>query len=292
MVNNLSNQSGLLKKLFESKIADIDRNGKISTSLETKKVLDAFIAEFSKNYDAVDYSCIADYVFTTEAENSSEDNENLEYNINLLLDKAPEENRALLNKNLIKIRNHYNLSRIQKRFVRQNAEKANNLAQELYEKTLPEIQKQIKNTEDTIKNTKYAIKNTKDAIEEVEATKSSIYTDMIAILGVFSAFVFLMFGGIEVIRAVFDVADDLGKIQLTKLVSIGSLMMIAVLTMLYSLLLWIARITGKEFGSCLSSKCKDGCKHKWRHCILRHSFYFGMMILLVLLTILTSVCKF
>lgn len=115
-------------------------------------------------------------------------------------------------------------------------------------------------------------------ITEVRNMKSGIYTDFIAILGVFSAFVFVMFGGIEIARAVFDVGDDLQTMDLSKIITVSSLMMIAILTLMYSLLLWIARITGKEFGNCMS--CDKGCKHKWRHLFMRHSFYFCLLILL------------
>ena len=93
-----------------------------------------------------------------------------------------------------------------------------------------------------------------------------------------------MFGGIEVARAVFDIGDDLLNMNLSKMIIISCLMLIGVITLMYSLLLWIARITNKEIGNCMSSKCKEGCSHKWKHFYLRHSFYFSLIILLVIIT--------
>lgn len=132
----------------------------------------------------------------------------------------------------------------------------------------------------------------KKEVESVEEIKSSIYTDFISILGVFSAFVFLMFGGIDVVRAVIDVADDLQVISLSRLIILSSLMLVAVLTLLYCLLLWIARITGKRFGECHKPDCQNGCKHKWKHFYYRHSFYFSMIIALILVVVVTYFVKF
>ncbi|MEN4306856.1 hypothetical protein R2580_09435, partial [Streptococcus pyogenes] len=74
-------------------------------------------------------------------------------------------------------------------------------------------------------------------------------------------------------------------------ITVSSLMLIGVLTLMYSLLLWVARITGKNFGNCYSSKCDNGCQHKWRHFLMRHSFYFSLMFLLVLTTVVSH-CLF
>ncbi|HHK1866416.1 TPA: hypothetical protein ACQOKE_001327, partial [Streptococcus pyogenes] len=135
------------------------------------------------------------------------------------------------------------------------------------------------------------LKEKTKAIEQkmfkLDEIKSSIYTDFIAILGVFSAFVFVMFGGIDVARAIFDIGNDLQTLDLSRMITVSSLMLIGVLTLMYSLLLWVARITGKNFGNCYSSKCDNGCRHKWRHFLMRHSFYFSLMFLLVLTTVVS-----
>ena len=126
-------------------------------------------------------------------------------------------------------------------------------------------------------------------VDDIHDTKSSIYTDFIAILGVFSAFVFVLFGGIEVARAVFDIGDDLQTMDLSKMITISCLMLIGILTLLYSLLLWIARITDKKIGHCMVEECENGCKYKWKHFYMRHSFYFTIVIFLTTITFISYV---
>lgn len=166
-------------------------------------------------------------------------------------------------KNLNKIHRHYKLALIQKNFILRTTIEVEERANELKEKTKAIEQK----------------------MSELDETKSSIYTDFIAILGVFSAFVFVMFGGIDVARAIFDIGNDLQTLDLSRMITISSLMLIGVLTLMYSLLLWVARITGKNFGNCYSPKCVNGCQHKWCHFLMRHSFYFSLMTLLILVII-------
>lgn len=114
-------------------------------------------------------------------------------------------------------------------------------------------QANLSNNLSTIENT---IGETQKELDDIRDTKSSIYTDFIAILGVFSAFVFVLFGGIEIARAAFDIGDDLQTMDLSKMITISCLMLIGVLTLLYSLLLWIARITDKKLGIVWSKSVK------------------------------------
>lgn len=147
-------------------------------------------------------------------------------------------------------------------------------------------QANLSNNLSTIENT---IGETQKELDDIRDTKSSIYTDFIAILGVFSAFVFVLFGGIEIARAAFDIGDDLQTMDLSKMITISCLMLIGVLTLLYSLLLWIARITDKKIGHCVVEECENGCKHKWKHFYMRHSFYFTIVIFLTAITFISYV---
>lgn len=171
---------------------------------------------------------------------------------------------SLFIKNLNKIHRHYKLALIQKNFILRTTTEVEERAHDLKDKTKAIEQKMFK-------------------FDEI---KSSIYTDFIAILGVFSAFVFVMFGGIDVARAIFDIGSDLQTLDLSRMITIASLMLIGILTLMYSLLLWIARITGKNFGNCYSPKCVNGCKYKI-HFFMRHSFYFSLIILLVFITVIS-----
>lgn len=232
----------------------------------------------------IPYDFIAEYVFGTDTENSPEKNEILNTNIEILLKhfKGCQQKQTALADNLEKIRTHYALAQIQKEYIT----KASKDVGEIVNKLVPVVG----TIEEQTKKSKRRMADIEEAVESVKDTKSGIYTDFIAILGVFSAFVFLMFGGIDVVRAVIDVADDLQSIPLSRLVILGSLMLIAVLTMLYCLLLWIARITGKTVGSCHKVDCKEFCKHKWKHFYYRHSFYFSLMFILAILVAVAYIC--
>ncbi|WP_368395402.1 hypothetical protein [Streptococcus gallolyticus] len=241
----------------------------------------------------IPYDQIAGVVYKNE--NSDENNEVLNLNAELILSSYTGDSRENLEKNLEKIQNNYTLAQVQKEFITKNSENARILLQDLK----PSLEKLLQQTEQfeatnanlsknlsVIKNT---VKETQKELDDIHDTKSSIYTDFIAILGVFSAFVFVLFGGIEIARAVFDIGDDLQTMDLSKLITISCLMLIGVLTLLYSLLLWIARITDKKIGHCMSDKCKNGCKHKWKHFYMRHSFYFTIVIFLTVITFISYI---
>ncbi len=264
----MGNTAKLIKILLGKNLSKLRDDDK-------QKVLEVFRQMFSDSALTIPYNDIADYVYQNE--NSGEDNEVLNENIRLILDGSPNETKEILSKNLDKIKTNYSLSQVQREYILRNSKQAQDTVSELHH-LITEVEEQIKTSEKSMNKMDLDIADITTRITEVRNMKSGIYTDFIAILGVFSAFVFVMFGGIEIARAVFDVGDDLQTMDLSKIITVSSLMMIAILTLMYSLLLWIARITGKEFGNCMS--CDKGCKHKWRHLFMRHSFYFCLLILL------------
>ncbi|AQP41527.1 phage protein [Streptococcus gallolyticus] len=257
----------------------------------------SLLASYHEQLDDPDltipYDQIAGVVY--ENENSDENNEVLNLNIELILSTYSGGCFDNLDKNLRKIQNNYTLAQVQKEYIIKNSEKARSLLQDLkpsLEKLLQQTEQfQVANTNlsnnlSTIENT---IGETQKELDDVRDTKSSIYTDFIAILGVFSAFVFVLFGGIEIARVAFDIGDDLQTMDLSKMITISCLMLIGVLTLLYSLLLWIARITDKKIGHCMVEECENGCKHKWKHFYMRHSFYFTIVIFLTAITFISYV---
>ena len=264
----MGNTAKLIKILLGKNLSKLRDDDK-------QKVLEVFRQMFSDSALTIPYNDIADYVYQNE--NSGEDTEVLNENIRLILDGSPNETKEILSKNLDKIKTNYSLSQVQREYILRNSKQAQDTVSELHH-LITEVEEQIKTSEKSMNKMDLDIADITTRITEVRNMKSGIYTDFIAILGVFSAFVFVMFGGIEIARAVFDVGDDLQTMDLSKIITVSSLMMIAILTLMYSLLLWIARITGKEFGNCMS--CDKGCKHKWRHLFMRHSFYFCLLILL------------
>lgn len=255
-------------------------------------LLKVYHREMARDNVTIPYEIIAEYVYSHE--NSDEENEKLNSNIDFIISEfsGTDSQKDILIKNLEKIKSNYSLAQTQKKYILKNSQEAKDVLREI----IPELKNLAKETsnltttndelKEQAKETKDILQIAKQEVDDVRDTKSSIYTDFIAILGVFSAFVFVMFGGIDVARAIFDIGSDLQILDLSRMITIASLMLIGILTLMYSLLLWIARITGKNFGNCYSPKCVNGCKYKI-HFFMRHSFYFSLIILLVFITVIS-----
>ncbi|HGK8359581.1 TPA: hypothetical protein ACJ7FE_001779, partial [Streptococcus pyogenes] len=184
-----------------------------------KSTLDVYYRYLLDSNLTIPYNRIAKYVY--ENEQSDEVNEILENKIKFIVTKfqGGSKDKDILIKNLDKIKSNYSLAQTQKKFILKNSQ----AAKDILRKVKPELNK----LEETVE----AIHQ---EVEDVRDTKSSIYTDFIAILGVFSAFVFVMFGGIDVARAIFDIGNDLQTLDLSRMITVSSLMLIGVLTLMYS----------------------------------------------------------
>ena len=285
------------------------------SKLDDDKIIKTLQDNLSEENLAIPYDYIADYVYQNE--NSNELNEKLNKNIDYLsttIEADDTARKSILDKNLKKISSNYSLSQVQKSYISKVAREVeqglknvntqlnqvNTLLQDAQKqsedsnKILEEAQTQLNQVNTLLQGAQKQSEDSNEILEavqkqsnEIEKTKSSIYTDFIAILGIFSAFVFVMFGGIDIARAVFDIGDDLLNMDLSRMITISCLMLIGVITLLYSLLLWIARITNKEIGRCMSSKCEVRCEHKWKHLFLRHSFYFSLIVILAIITFIS-----
>ena len=257
------------------------------SKLDNNKIIKTLQDNLSEENLAIPYDYIADYVYQNE--NSNELNEKLNKNIDYLsttIEADDTARKSILDKNLKKISSNYSLSQVQKSYI-------SKVAREV-EQGLKNVNTQLNQVNTLLQDAQKQSEDSNEILEavqkqsnEIEKTKSSIYTDFIAILGIFSAFVFVMFGGIDIARAVFDIGDDLLNMDLSRMITISCLMLIGVITLLYSLLLWIARITNKEIGRCMSSKCEVRCEHKWKHLFLRHSFYFSLIVILAIITFIS-----
>lgn len=285
------------------------------SKLDDNKIIKTLQDNLSEENLAIPYDYIADYVYQNE--NSNELNEKLNKNIDYLsttIEADDTARKSILDKNLKKISSNYSLSQVQKSYISKVAREVeqglknvntqlnqvNTLLRDAQKqsedsnKILEEAQTQLNQVNTLLQGTQKQSEDSNEILKavqkqsnEIEKTKSSIYTDFIAILGIFSAFVFVMFGGIDIARAVFDIGDDLLNMDLSRMITISCLMLIGVITLLYSLLLWIARITNKEIGRCMSSKCEVRCEHKWKHLFLRHSFYFSLIVILAIITFIS-----
>lgn len=136
----------------------------------------------------------------------------------------------------------------------------------LYQKTKKEVS-DIQSNLDKIND---EAKEASETLKEINQVKTSIYTDFIAILGVFSSFVFVMFGGFS---ALSSTIESIGRanISMVKVVFISSVLIGFLITVLYSLMYWISLIIGKQlvYKYC---GCENECK-ELSHQLLKHRYY-------------------
>ena len=167
---------------------------------------------------------------------------------------------------------------------------ANSQYQNLYQKTeievsklnlgLDESKRKLESlaidVQDQSEKSKEKLKEVSNELDNVKTTKTSIYTDFIAILGVFSSFVFVMFGGFS---ALSDIIQSLSYIRtsMPKILIISSLLFGFLITILYSLLYWISLIIDKPIFNNVCD-CEQTCT-KVKHIFIKHRYYLIIIVM-------------
>lgn len=232
-----------------------------------EKLLNFLYATFEKE-QPIPYDFIAKFVYSLDNVDSQEEDERLNANVNLLTKYYEGGNEGILKSNFDKIRNNYRLAIAQREFIEQTAKIGeNNLAK------MAELINEINTRADYVSK----------KVNSIEDTKSSIYTDFIAILGVFSSFVFVMFGGFSSLSDIISTLS-LKEVSVARTLMISSFLMASMFTIVYSLIVWIAKIIGKSIivKSCECNICRD----PW-HAFLRHKLYSIIMTTLVAVFIIS-----
>lgn len=176
---------------------------------------------------------------------------------------------------------------------------ANSQYQNLYQKTenevgklnldLDESKRKLESIENDVQNqSEKSIKILKEAsneLDEVKKTRTSIYTDFIAILGVFSSFVFVMFGGFSALSSIIESVGR-ANISMTKVIFISSVLIGFLITVLYSLVYWISLIIGKQlvYKTC---DCEGVCKNL-KHLFIKHRYYLSIIGVCLLFSIISA----
>lgn len=150
---------------------------------------------------------------------------------------------------------------------------------------LSEIQKSFKEAEEKLKDADKKIKNYQIKIDEFSKKQTSIYTDFIAILGVFSSFVFVMFGGFSALSSIIESVGR-ANISMTKVIFISSVLIGFLITVLYSLVYWISLIIGKQlvYKTC---DCEGVCKNLM-HLFVKHRYYLSIIGACLLFSIISA----
>lgn len=134
--------------------------------------------------------------------------------------------------------------------------------------------------QDNLQKADSEISKYEEKVESLYAKQSSIYTDFITILGVFSSFVFVMFGGFSALSDIIQ-SVSYSTVSLTKTLLISSSLFGFLITVLYSLLYWVSIIIDKPFFQ-YECDCEKPC---WNliHQFAKHRYYLIVMLVCMLL---------
>lgn len=194
-------------------------------------------------------------------------------------DLEPEKKKAYKNY-LQKINRHVSLAIIQRAFIQDVSldvqKKIVSLEKELQtstsklessEKELAEAKEKLDVVEAGLKK---ASRNLSKAEENLSETKGSMYTEFIAILGIFSALIFMLFGGFDAVSTTLIKISSNSSIS--ELIVFTCIVIVPLLMLLYGLLYWVGKLSNRKISSC---KCKS------ENCVCnafeRHKAFFAML---------------
>ncbi|EJA6849119.1 hypothetical protein QQO53_16425 [Clostridioides difficile] len=111
----------------------------------------------------------------------------------------------------------------------------------------------FKNIKEEIDSHTNAITNSKQNLENNKREINNLYTNLITILGLFSAIVITFFGGLSTINGILSNMDSISKYRL---IFIILLMMFAMFNIIFLLLYYVSALTGKR----ISKNCEQNCE--------------------------------
>ncbi|ESS00599.1 hypothetical protein [Limosilactobacillus fermentum] len=167
---------------------------------------------------------------------------------------------------------------------------ATNQMSDLYsrqDKEIKEVESNLSSQNDTLKKNKGDLEEIVKQLNGVETIKGTIYTEFITILGIFSAFIFGIFGGFQSINTTLNIFEKNRLIG--KPLMMSATIMIALMIILYMFIGWLGQIVGRPLRrTCY--KCKENgnqeCVHIFRHLIIRHiGFSVGIFAMMIVFTI-------
>lgn len=246
----------------------------LSTSiLEDSSATESFIFRFSFFYDEFESHYHADITQMVFFDLKDEEKEILDRNLSEILTSLKyrdSEKSKKIERNLLKVQDHIQLCLNQKKLI---DEFQTLMLQELREakkeledsrKESETIQSQVEKYETKIENMESTLEKMKSTLEETETklkettNKSSrIYAEFIVILGIFTTIIFATFGGLEISGNIFS---NLNEVSTGKLMVFGSLIVAAIVLILFMLLNGISKLTKFSLSSCECGP-EDTCNH-------------------------------
>ncbi|EAE7768383.1 MULTISPECIES: hypothetical protein [Listeria] len=135
-----------------------------------------------------------------------------------------------------KIERHFQLAMIQKDFIQSN---------------INSLQWDISQSKNEISS---FTEDTKKTLKEVSRTKGQMYTEFVAILGIFSGLIFALFGGFDTLSNSISTLGE-GEVPLTNVLIVTSVLLAGLSLVIFTLMQGISKLTNRSLRSC-------GCEDK------------------------------
>lgn len=187
---------------------------------------------------AYDVEGVADIVFKLDGTKV----DTLNYNLGLVLQKFDDSDRTVF----VKLVHSIQLSLVQRRYIHNQVKQAENQLSEI-QKSFVEVDKKIKDIEDV---------------------KSAIYTDFIAILGIFTAITFATFGATSVLGSVFTNISNPTPIKLGYSLTIAGIYFLGLYGLISIMFTGIYRIMYKD-------------RYVFTKLVTFSALFFGLLLLIV-----------
>ncbi|WP_379945839.1 hypothetical protein [Enterococcus devriesei] len=212
------------------------------------------------------YDAITRYIFEEEVDNPDELIALFDFVQKLYEDHIESDINSHPNLDIFfqSINRHINLAVIQQEYIKKNSIEALRISEQAKDKIL--------SLEEKLEEANTKLDDAEVQIDKMEKVKGSIYTEFIAILGIFSALIFGLFGGFDGLsKAIVSLGSNW---SMGRMLIISSGIMLSLTLLIFGLLQWVSRITDRKLTSCDCYKKGVSCEHSL---FQRHRTLFSLV---------------
>lgn len=116
--------------------------------------------------------------------------------------------------------------------------------------------------QENLDSLKEGIEKAQEEVRSIEGIKSSIYTEFVAILGIFASIIFGVFGGFQEIQLI---GKNLNTTPIPKLLIFSALVMLGITLIIFLCFNAISKLTNLPMRSCNCQVDKCNCSFKEKH---------------------------
>lgn len=177
-----------------------------------------------------------------------------------------DDKKDVYEKYLNKINRHVSLAIIQRSFIENISRDVENKIYTLKE----EVDSATSKMKESEKELVQAKSDLELAAKNLSETKGSMYTEFIAILGIFSALIFVLFGGFDVVSS--TLTEIAGNSSVSELIVFTCIVIVPLLVLIYGLLYWVGKLSNRKISSCKCGQEECQCS-----AFERHKAFFTML---------------